>query len=94
MPEWDKAMDPMRNEQGETQSRPSGFADSPAGVVNRSPVVAVQLLDRETAVQELGEQLGVSFTGTTMEREVLHPLAFPAEQFSELLLFLRVIPTL
>lgn len=59
--------------------------------MNRSPVVAVQLLDGETAVQELGEQLGVSFTGTTMEREVFHPLAFPGEQFAELLLSLRVI---
>lgn len=46
-------------------------------------MVAVQLLDRETAVQELGEQLSVSFTGTAMEREVLHPLALPAEQFSQ-----------
>lgn len=50
--------------------------------MNRSPVVAVQLLDGETAVQKLGEQLSVSFTGTTMEREVIHPLALPAEKNS------------
>lgn len=57
-------------------------------------MVAVQLLDRETTVQELGEQLSVSFTGTTMEREVFHPLPFPAQQFSELLLSLRGILSL
>lgn len=83
---------PTRNEQDETRSHPPGSlrwaSDSPAGVVNRSPVVAVQLLDRETAVQKLGEQLSVSFTGTTMEREVFHPLSLPAGQFFSYLLSL------
>lgn len=52
-------------------------------------MVAVQLLDGETAVQQLGEQLGVPFTGTAMEREVFHPLAFPAQQNPELLSSLK-----
>lgn len=56
-------------------------SDSPAGVVNGSPVVAVQLLDWETAVQKLRQQLCVSFTGTAVEGEVVHPLALPAENF-------------
>lgn len=54
---------------------------SPACVVNGSPVVAVQLLDWEAAVQEFREQLRVSFTGAAVEREVVHPLALPAESF-------------
>lgn len=53
--------------------------------MNRSPVVAVQLLDGETTVQKLGEQLSVSFTGATMERKVIHPLALPAEKLVDLL---------
>ena len=52
---------------------------SPACVVNGSPVVAVQLLDGEAAVQEFREQLRVSFTGAAVEREVVHPLTLPAE---------------
>lgn len=54
-------------------------SDSPAGIVNGSPVVTVQLLDGETAVQKLREQLRVSFTGAAVERKVIHPLALPAE---------------
>lgn len=61
------------------------MSSSPAGVVNGSPVVTVQLLDRETAVQKLGQQLCVSFTGTAVEGEVVHPLALPAENFNIIL---------
>lgn len=61
--------------------------DSPAGVVHGSPVVAVQLLDGETAVQELGQQLRVSLTGAAVEGEVVHPLTLPAEHFVCIIFF-------
>lgn len=48
------------------------------------PVVAVQLLNRETAVQELREQLGVAFTGTAVKGEVVHPLPIPENRNTRL----------
>ena len=58
-------------------------SDSPAGVVNGSPVVTVQLFDWEPTVQKLREQLCISFTGTTMEGEVVHPLPLPADNINK-----------
>lgn len=52
--------------------------------MNGGPVVTVQLLNRETAVQELREQLGVTFTGTAVEGEVVHPLPIPEKQNNHL----------
>ena len=43
-------------------------------------MVAVQLLDGEAAVEELGEQLSVSLTGAAVEGEVVHPLPLPTAQ--------------
>lgn len=53
--------------------------DSPAGIVYGSPVIVVQLLDWETAVQKLRDQLSVSFQGAAVERKVVHPLVIPVE---------------
>lgn len=47
-------------------------------------MVAVQLLNRETAVQELREQLGVAFTGTAVQGEVVHPLPIPGKRNTRL----------
>lgn len=43
-------------------------------------MVAVQLLDRKAAVQELAEQLRVSLAGASVEREVIHPLTLPTKK--------------
>lgn len=51
----------------------------PARVMNGSPVIAVQLFHGEAAVQELAEEVCVTLAGATVQREVIHPLAFPEE---------------